>query len=384
MREATKLAGSWLKAWLYWMQESGAPDSYLLWAGISTLAGVTERKVYVKWGYHTFYTNEYVIFVGPPGITFKSSTIEMVRRTLRKLEVPMASESLSREALIEQLIKRGDGDISSLTLLPDEFSDLVAVSGPNMIELLTTLYNCPDVWEYTTRLRKEETIERVFLNILGGTTPDWLAEHFDVSFIKKGFASRVIFLREEEPRFMRARMNVTEDMYRMYALLVDELAHIRTLEGEFQWDQDAWNFFEDWHDNKLMAEVRGKDHRIRGYMARKPTHLLKLSMTLQLAKCDELRITKASMQEAKTLLDGLEVSMARTFSAVGRNIYASDLERIYEELRDNGGEMSRSEIVSRNYNAMPRQALEEQLQMLVDMGKIGRDLRERELWFVVI
>lgn len=381
---ASKLAGSWLKGWQFWLQESGAPDNYILWSGISAIAGATERSVFLKWGYQTFYTNEYVIFVGPPGITFKSSTIEMVRQLYRQLDIPRASESLSREELIEQMIKRGDGLVSAITLLPDEFSDLLVISGPKMVEFLTTIYSCPSSWEYSTRLRSTEEIENAFLNMLGGTTPDWLAENFDISFVKKGFASRVIFIREEEPRFMRADMTITDEMYKMYNFLVEELNHIRTLEGEFQWKDDAWKFFVEWHDNSLLKEIRNRDHRIRGYMARKPTHLLKLAMILQLSRSDELYITKESISEAKELLDNLESNMARTFSAVGRNIYANDLERIYAEMIQEGGQMSKTEVLARNYNAMPRQAFEEQLQTLVDMGKVRRELRGTETHYVVV
>src|SRR3990167_4749015 len=137
---------NWLRGWLYWMKESEAPDSYLTWAGISALADCTQRKVWVKWIYHDYYTNQYIWLVGPPGILHKSATIDMVRRFYREVGIPTTSEALSKEALIDQMITRGDGTTSALTALPDEFSDFVRTSGPPMIEFLTSIYGCPDVW----------------------------------------------------------------------------------------------------------------------------------------------------------------------------------------------------------------------------------------------
>lgn len=368
--------GSWLRGWLYWMKESEAPDSYLTWAGISAIAGATQRKVHFKWVYHEYYTNQYIWLVGPPGIVHKSSTIDMVRRVYREIGIPTTSEALSKEALIDQMIKRGDGTIAALTALPDEFSDFIRTSGPPMIEFLTSIYGCPDAWEYTTRLRGNELMERAFLNLLAGATPTWIANEFDATFIDQGFASRVIFIHETEPRFRKAKVRITEDMYRMYKLLIEDLQHIAALEGEFHWEsEEAEDRFDHWYENDALDELKRADYRLRSYLARKPTHILKLAMILQLAESDELVLTAANIEQAKQLLDGAEQHMARTFSAVGRNVYANDLERIYSEVREAGGVMSLEEITRRNYSSLPKMARDEVLETLVQMRKLARELR---------
>jgi len=102
-----------------------------------------------------------------------------------------------------------------------------------------------------------------------------------------------------------------------------------------------------------------------------------------LSVSDELIITQDNIQKAKQLFDALEESMTQTFSAVGRNIYANDLERIYSEVMDAGGKMVRSEIVARNYSAMPKMALDEQLQTLQDMGKLRKDLgKDGKMYYI--
>lgn len=372
--------GSWIKGFQFWMSESEAPDSYLLWAAINAIAGCTQRKVYIKWGYHKYYTNHYIVLVGPAGVVHKSSTINMVRHMYRETAIPVASESLTREALIDQMIKRGDGITAALCAMPDEISDFLRPSGPTMIEFLTSIYDSPDQWEYTTRQRGTEVMDNAFLNLFAGTTPRWIANEFDITFVEQGFASRTLFVHEHEPRFRRAKMRITEEMHTMYKLLVDDLAHIAQLTGEFQWDVEAEDWFDHWYEHDAPNEIKHAEFKLKSYMARKPTHMLKLAMVLQLQKSDEMILTLKNLKEAKVLLDNLELSMARTFSAVGRNIYANDLERIYQEIKDAGG-LTEGEITTKNYGAMPKMALDETLQTLAIMGKIVKKLTKDGIIF---
>lgn len=363
--------GSWIKGFQFWMQESEAPNSYLLWAAISALAGCTQRKVSVKWGYHKYYTNHYIILVGPAGIVHKSSTIGMIKKMYHEIKIPIGSESLTREALIDQMIKRGDGITAALCAMPDEISDFIRPSGPTMIEFLTSIYDSPDVWEYTTRLRGTEEMTNAFLNLFAGTTPRWIANEFDITFVEQGFASRTLFVHALEPRFRKAKMVITPEMYKMYKLLVDDLAHISQLNTEFIWEKDAEDWFDQWYEQVAPKEMQKAEYKIKSYMARKPTHIIKLAMVLQLDKSDEPVLSLENMKEAKILLDNLEVSMSKTFSAVGRNVYANDLERIYAEIKD-AGHMSHGEITAKNYGAMPKMALDETLETLTIMGKIRK------------
>lgn len=371
-------ASSWIQGFQYWLKESEAPDSYIVWAAISTLAGATQRKLKMRWIYHDYYMNHYIMLVGPAGIVHKSSTIDMTRRMLREIGVPTASESLTREALIDQMIKRGDGITSAITALPDEFSDFIRPSGNPMIEFITSIYGSPDEWEYSTRLRGTEIMPRAFLNLLCGTTPTWIANEFDVTFTDQGFAARTLFVHELEPRFRRAKVRITDDMLKMYKLLIDDLQHISMLEGEYVWQNDeAEDWFSDWYEKKIPLELKAIDYRLRSYVARKPTHMLKAAMVLALSESDDLVITLDHITRAKILLDGLEASMARTFSAVGRNVYANDLERIAAEIAQ-AGVMSLAEVTKRNYSAMPHMALTEALNTLKAMRKIREETNTGE------
>lgn len=373
--------GNWLKGWQFWLQNSEAPDSYIQWAGLSAIAGATMRRVHTEWVYETLYPNQYIILVGPAGLVHKSATIMQVRKMLRLVGVPLTSESLTKEALIAQMSKRGDGITSALTALPDEFSDFVRPSGPPMLEFLTSIFNSPDEWEYTTRSRDTESISRPFLNLLAGTTERWIANEFDITFTEQGFASRTLFVHETEPRFRKARAKKTPEMYKMYDCLIEDLLMINSLEGEFSWDPRAEDWFVDWYEQKLQDELRGIDPKLKSYVARKPTHTLKLAMLISLMQKDELVLTLDDMRTAKLALDALEPSMAATFNAVGRNIYAGDMRQIYADILASGG-MDYATILERYSSAMPRADLDDQLETLQLIRYIHKESKGTTIRYV--
>jgi hypothetical protein len=377
--------GSWIKGFQYWMQESEAPDSFIIWAAISAISGATQRKIRISFDYYEYFTNMYILFVGPPGIVHKSTVIHEIRKMYWELNIPTTSESLTREELINQMITRNNGLVAAMTAMPDELSDFLKKSGPEMAEFLTSIYNCPEKWEYSTRARGIETIEKAFLNVLGGTTPSWIADNFDQHFMEGGYAARTIFIHELEPRFTKYKPKVTPEMRKVRKLLLEDLAHIASLEGEFEWEPEADVFMEHWYNNENPKDRRAADYKLKHYFGRKNLHVHKLAMVLQLEKSDELIITKKNLEQSLLLLRSIETSMAHTFSAVGRNVYASDLERIHAEIQEAGASgLPMSAIMGKNYSALPGIAFEEQLKMLRIMKKIRRELKDGEEWFYPI
>lgn len=364
------------------MQENSAPDSFITWSAISALAGITQRKIYTTSFYEPLYTNMYTILVGPPGLG-KSFTINQIRKFYHEIGINLVSESITREGMIAQAIERSLDGTSALSAFPDEFSDFIRPSGRNMLEFLTTIFGCPDTWEYTTLRNSVKKLENSFINVLAGTTPSWMEDEFDITFTEKGFAARAYFLAESEPRFLKPRAIVTPDMERIREKLIIDLDHISKLEGEFKWPTEAMEWYDKWHATDYVKERQNTDYRLRGFVVRKPMHLQKLAMVLSLSERDKLSIDIPYLEEARDLLDKMSYSMAKAFSAVGRNEYASDLERIYYEIMQKG-EMSKAMVVERNKSAMTLEKLEEQMATLLIMGYIKVEKKEGETWYVGI
>lgn len=372
----------WLEGFMFYTAESECPDSYLRWSALHTISAAVQRQTYVEWVYHRFYPNIYCMLVGPPGIVHKTAAIRFSRLALKDTGVPTASEAISKEALIEQMKRRG-GEHDALAVTASEFATFLRTSGPPMIEFLTDIYDCEDDWEYTTKGGGTVRIPKPYLTMFAGCTPGWLATEFDVSFIESGFARRVIWISESAPRFMKAIPEVTDEMKQVREMLVADLEIITQLEGEFAWPEESQEWFIHWYEEILPKQ--DIDYRLRGYLSSKPTLLLKVAQLVVISKgttetSDDLILSPESMEEALNRLEALEPGMVKAFNAVGRNPYANDLERIADNIERNGG-MPWSQIIDENVHALKRQELDEIMQNLVDMGLVKLGAKGGTRWY---
>jgi len=376
---------NWLDGYMFYTQESECPDSFLIWSGLHTLSAAIQRKTWVPWVYSDFFPNIYIMLVGPPGVTHKNSAIRFSKLALRAVGVPLSSEAISKEALIQQMTRRGK-DRDALAVMSSEFATFLRTSGASMVEFITDIFDCEDDFEYTTKGGGTARIPRPYLTMFTGATPGWLSEEFDVSFIEGGFSARTLFVAETAPRFRKAFAHITSEMRGVYKKVLQDLEVIAELDGEFQWTPDATSWFEQWYENILPSQ--DIDYRLRGYLGRKPTHLLKVSQLLcvnqrHVQDSDDLVITPKIMGKALKHIEAIEPNMVQAFRAVGRNPFANDHERIAHEITQAGG-MSHSEILTKNTHALNRMQLDEILQNLSDMEVIQQVLKGGKKWYLAL
>lgn len=367
----------WIKGFMFYTGESEAPDSYLYWTALNILSSVTLRHIWIEWAYYKVYPNLYIMLVGPAG-NRKNASIRFANDLLRAVKVPIASSSVSREALGDQMKSRG-GDTQAISIVNNEFASFVRTSGDSMIEFLTDIFDCPSNFEHSTRGSGVVKIEKPFLTLLAGAVPDWIANTFDVTFVESGFASRTIFINENTVRFRNPRPEVTREMRFVRDKLIRDLEHIMTLKGEFQWGEGAGQWFDEWYVGDYDKEKLS--HKLQGFKARKPLHILKTAMLMSLNESDELIVRKKHLLEALAQIEKIQPKMEQAFSAVGRNPFASNLERIAFEIKTREG-MSKGAIIETMYHDIPnKQILEEILENLELMGKIRRARKENEIWY---
>ena len=373
-----RLVDNWLKGFEFYTSESECPENYLFWCGLSAISAALQGKVFTRWGYFPFKPNIYVILIGRSGLR-KSTSIRFARNFIRDAGIVQASEAITKEALIQQMKSRATGDNSALSVVVGEFASFIAPSGLRMVEFLTDIYDCDDPWEYTTKGGGTDKIDKPYLTLLGGVVPDWISIEFTEAFSKLGFASRTVFVYEKNLRFRRAFPEVTTDMLDMAARLTHDLEKITEIEGEYLWTKEAHDWFEHWYEVEFPKEEL--DYRLEGYLERKPTQVIKLSMLLAAAESQELQLEASHFQKAKALLDLLEPSMVDAFSAVGKNPYANDLERIAADIHRQG-KMSKGELVKKNTHAMSMPQLEEVMESLVIMGEVVSRLEKGNIIYV--
>ena len=370
---------NWLSAYAEYTSESESPESFHLWTGLSVIASVLKRNVSLNQGIYSLYPHLYVILVGRPGKVAKTTTIRLGRRLLLGIEgINFGPDSCTREELIRQLAKVGQGQSqAAMTIHSKELSDLIDPSGITMISFLTTIYDGDDSWIYATKGSGRDNIGKPSLNLIAGTTPSWIADGLPSDIIGHGFIARVIFVYEEEPRYLKPFPKSAP--ISLVRALTSDLDHIGRLEGEFTWGKGSKKLYATMY--RTLANTQPKDYRIEGFHNRKKIHVLKVAMLLSVAEDDELIILPRDLEAAWSLLKAVERDMARAFSAVGKHEQASNIERILLRIEAEGG-MGQKAIYNEFFAMGGDMEMQAMLTMLHKMGRIKVGRVDGELFYL--
>jgi hypothetical protein len=343
-----RVLANWLQGYRVYCEEQEAPESFHLWSGLSVLASAVRRNVWKHQGIYLLYPNQYIILVAESGKIGKSTVLRMGKKILRHVDgVLFGPDSGSREDFARSMSKSHAGNASAMTVYSSEFSSLTETSGITMFQWLTDIYDCDDEWIHSTIGRGKNDIKEPCLNILAGTTPSWIAEGFPASVLSHGFTARTIFVFEDKLRKANPEPDRPNDS--LVQSLINDLNHIAELEGAFQWtDESARARYHEIYKETIMTPP--EDYRLIGFHNRKvKAHVLKIAMLLSLAEDDSLALSKRDINAAYELLNGVERTMPQAFSAVGKYEFASDLERIRDQI-DAVGEITLREVLKANYH----------------------------------
>lgn len=328
---------NWLETFTKWcLPRSEASEHFIMWTGIFTLAAAIRRHAKLPrdiLGSYEISPNVYILFVAPPGRARKSTTLNYAEDLLDGLQrITKAPTIVTQASLLNRLVTSDD---SSIYVLSAEFGSFIKKSGVEMFEFLTDIFDGRKNIEASTISRGIEFAERPCVNLLGATTPKWIAENMPESVIGGGFASRVIFVYVENVRrrqlYYRELNHTALD--KLKKDLIDDLQHIAdTIKGEYDIDEEAETFMQEWYAKN--ADEGEKHDKLSGYFERKPAHIHKVAMLLRAAYSDDMRITLKDVIDAKDLLEMLEPKLSKIFNPIGKNIHAPDMMTILEYVKE--------------------------------------------------
>lgn len=396
---------NWISSFLDYTDILDCPVNYLRWTALSTISGAAQRKIYMNMEYFEVKPNMFVVLVGPPG-TKKTTAIRQGRKMLGAVEgINMTSDAPSVVGLMDDFKDIPNKSHQSLNAFIYELSTLYENASETMTGFLTAIYDGDIDYTKRTRVGGKEKIPFPWFNLEAGTTPHWLGKNIGESEVEGGLVARTIYVYSEELILKSAKPRATPRHLKIKEDLIHDLAHISVIEGEFDFEEGddglAYQWYDMWYQNKMdkADEVlvragfrkpgesatqsrfpRMMDYRLAGYYSRKPIHLLKVAMSVSLAQKDELVLTLQDLLTALYLLQELEPGMAKAFSAVGGNEYATDIERIHNQIRSTGREgVFYSEIITANIHSMEKRFIDDALAALGAMGEISMVTKEKAL-----
>lgn len=332
----------WIEGFMDWSVCTEPPELYRKWVAVSTIAAALGRRCCYSLGQVIFYPNFYVVLVGPPAAR-KGTAMALGRALGDQAGIIYAPSRATVQALVEQM--KTVTDMSTDEFGTTQFNATVNINAPeltvflgyNQQDLLSYLcdwFDCPSIFRYRTIGRGEETLNSVWVNLLGATTPSLLRSSLPEETVGGGFASRTIFVYEEDkgrvvvvpgvPNEIREEADIDDLLEKLKIIeqdLASDLQQMKTLSGQFRNGpgvQDAYYQF------RIESENWEPRHpKLEWYKGRRPGHVIKLAMVFSAARRNDMVIRLEDLYDAIEMLEQTEVKMARTFAGVGANPLSS-------------------------------------------------------------
>jgi hypothetical protein len=293
--------------------------------------------------------NHYIVFVAPPGIVSKSTTVAIAMDILRKVPgVYFGPDIVTWPALVTAFAASAEsfpvGDDyhtqCALTLESSEFGNLVNPTDREMIDLLVTLWDSKQGgFSKVTKNSGNDKIENPWINLIACTTPSWIAGNFPEYVIGGGFTSRCLFVYTEAKEKLVAYpiYHIPPGMAETQAKLAQDLEHIAiNLAGPYELTKEARAWGEEWYAYWYKNPPKNlQDDRFGGYLARKQTHLHKLAMILAASCRDELVLKAEDLMLANTMISDLEPDMPKVFARIGRTEESIQADRLIDYVHKN-------------------------------------------------
>jgi hypothetical protein len=349
------LLGDWLESYMEYTEHSEAPDAFHRWTGIAVLAGALRRKVWINMGYFKWYPNFYITFVAPPGVVSKSTTADIGMRLLRQVEgIHFGPSSATWQALVSslvastELVPMAQGPLtiememmpmSAMTIVASELGTFLDPDDRKSMDALVALWDCPEDFEKATKLDGSERIVNTWFQVLGCTTPSWIADNLNNYFIGGGFASRTIFIYSEVKRRLIAypQKLLEQKQDNIKEKLIIDLNKVANMMGEYTLTPEAYAWGTDWYTKHYAVDnPLRRDPRFGGYFARKQTHFHKVAMVRAASLRDELFIYPSDMEWAAKQVTELESSMLRVFGEMNREEITKVQTQVLSFMRANG------------------------------------------------
>lgn len=334
MENLKRILPNWIDAFMKYTENTEPPILFRKWTALSCIAAALQRKCFINWGTSlTFYPNLYIILVGPSA-TGKGTAMSPALDIIDKIpSIKQAANATSLQALIRKLKDTNLTDIdirsgkqqfhSSMTIFSKEFTVFLGYHNRELMAALCDWYDCDRKWSYETISRQKEEINGVWVNMIGGTTPDLIQSSLPIESIGGGLTSRIIFVFEEKKdKLVTVPIQSSADL-ELKEMLINDLEKISRLSGQFGYTED---FCTTWSDWCVEAENNPPfyDPKFDGYLGRRRTHLMKLAMIVSASKgSHDLILTKDDLEDAIQLLAEVEVKMGLVFKGVGKSDISS-------------------------------------------------------------
>lgn len=339
----------WLAAFQQYSSYGEASQRLMWWVGVSTIASVLQRKVWLDMGDWEWSPNFYILVIGEQGVVRKSTSIDVGLNLAKQVPgVKMGPSSASWQAFIDKLEEANvrfplpDGEMFEmccLTLGVSEFGTFFKPEDREQTDVLTDLWDGKrGSWTKATRTVASNNLVNPWINMIAGTTPAWMARNMSADELGGGLVSRIIFLREDMPTIDIPYPKLHMPPYRQFMreTLLNRLCEIGNMMGEFSMSGSALEWGCDWYTRERDELRKGGLQGLEaGFRARKQVHLHKLAMILAASE-GHMSIGAEHLIEADSRLQDIEADAHRALNVVKQTEVTGDAMQLVGLVRPRG------------------------------------------------
>lgn len=386
-----------IKAYVDYASHTESPKIMHFWAGVWAVAGALRKKVWIDQIAFQWCPNFFIIFVAPPGIVSKSTTAGMAEKILREVPgIKFGPDVVTWPALVTAFAgsceafeyQGGYYPMSALNLIASELGNLIDPTDKGMVNLFIDLWDGRKTLDKQTKTSGNDMVEGPWMNLIGCTTPHWIADNMPSATVGGGLTSRCVFVYadKKEKRIAYPRYNFPANARQIQQDLTHDLEHISvSLCGEYELSAEALAWGEAWYNRHWDANSAGADDdRLDGYMARKQTHIHKLAMVLAASRQDTLVIDQEDLELADAMLSSTEPDLTKVFSRIGKTEDSIQADRFIAYIQRRKS-LSYTEAYRMIHSAFPDlKDFEGILHGAIRAGMIRLEQRGNEFWLTAV
>ena len=345
-----------------------APDIFSYAAGLTAIAAILQKNVFMKWAGGKLYPNMYILLIMKSGGR-KSTVLRVVKQILEKFDTTDGSlifpSDITPEAfyMIAQnrpygsffhgefggwlkSLERGynKGLKEFITDVYDGFSQKKLIKGPNG----------------TGQLFR---IDEPAINILTASTISWISENIKETDRQSGFMQRfTIFYAQQDKTEIALPINPAPPEN-----LFNELKNMFNIKGEIKLSEEAREIYEGFYHSEDESKKR-RSEIYGSFQARFFTLIIKIAIIYCVMRKDKI-IEKEDMEYAIQLKLILEKHLYSVYDKLIKDRNQEMLNKILNIIADNGGTIERSRLL--RYTHMLRKDFDNFIETLTERKSLA-------------
>jgi hypothetical protein len=376
-----------------------SPTDFCIWSGFFAVSCALQRRAWAWDKPYEIFPNLFLIYMAPPGVCKKSTTIKLATKVIRGLPrlfeeqgdkelftMPIHDGSVTPEGMFDLLQPRTttiyeEGSSSPisvplgsrLALIVDELASFLGRQKYNSgaIARLINLYDCKDSDSAYTKKDKMQAMENVYFNLFAGTTPNGFQESIPEEAHGGGFLSRVILVRQDEPTRIFPKPFIPKGACSLPELS-RRLGWISMYKGgHYTLDSEADEMYEKWYVDQKNAFKEGGMFFGDDGNVRMDLMLMKLAMMIRAQAYDDSTVISGrDMAAAIQLIEEIGQAKRSVYSLITPNDWTKKVEMVVKRLKGKPDGVSRQRIAGWTSRDFPTRDLDQILSSLKTAGKI--------------